>query len=179
MLFCVPFQHRGVSLVGDKCENDAEGKDAAPGRCGEGPAHTLGDEGYAVGGDSRADVDTAVAHTADGGGSADSRKSAGQTGDEQEVDAVHGSADKRGDKERCDAEECAVHIEEEDERYREDKRDSEEHGAAGHLVGEHVLSVEDGNDAYADDGKDGQNNGDEGGLGDILGECLGVQHRQP
>ena len=59
----------------------------------------LGDESYAVGGDSRADVDTAVTDTADGSRSADSGKSAGQTGDEQEVDAVHCTANKRGDQE--------------------------------------------------------------------------------
>ena len=78
----ISFQHCGISLVRKDSKEDTDAEYTAPGGCGSRPAHTLGDERDAVGGDCGTDVYTAVAHTADGSGSADLRESAGQTGDE-------------------------------------------------------------------------------------------------
>ena len=171
--------HSFVFAVRESGKEDADGENDAPGCYGERPAHSLGYDGDAVGGDSGADIDTAVADTADGGCPTKFSKSTGEAGDEQEVGAVHSAADKGGEKECRDAEESAIHSDEEGKGNSANERESKEKRGAQDLVLKYALLMQGSNNRYADDRKDGEYHRDKSGLGNVSAKRLGIKHRQP
>ena len=95
--FCL--NESGVFAVRDCGKENADGGNADPNDDGGTPACVFGDKREAVGGGSRSDVDEGVDKSSDGRGSAETGKSAGKTGDEQEVNAVHRRANEGGEDE--------------------------------------------------------------------------------